>query len=527
MQGLGLLTTLKDRYAVTLAVALAAIVSLSISLAYVGPHPYVVVHRVSTPYGAPRLGRWCVICAWIVLAASVLIALTLLKHHDFTVPSYALLAVCFVGCIIALVPATYGSAYVIMSLYSAGIPATLFLAPAAFVTSVALATYLATSLSLGRNPLRSLPASRPQAVWSGISLTEATLMFLIALIILLIPYYPWINPHGVLADVDHIYYMRWLEHASWNNLLRALASFNHCDRPLFLTLVFLVSQAIPFRLFDVLYIVGLGALLTVLAEYIARIAGLIKYSGFMSAMLFSIPLYFIYGGYHANLLALILCYASVATLFKALRRGSFGYGTLAFLSLMSLAIALTHSEAWVLYVPLMLVDVQAALAWILPGASWLVVRGLAFRPTYMRLTHNLISKGMLTIHNLRFQLIIMLWGVPATWVSYALAFLGAAVLLAQYTMYGKRLLGDAPPAEPRLALSMALSAVPAFVSLFLVTPKFLLHRLIMNSFLWFFTAYAISYSLSSPRLRFLAAAFIGLQSLYTVWLLVNSIPLLL
>ncbi len=523
MQGLGLLTTLKDRYAVTLAVALAAIASLSISLAYVGPHPYVVVHRVSTPYGAPWLGRWCVICAWIVLAASVLIALTLLKHHDFTVPSYALLAVCFVGCITALVPATYGSAYVIMSLYSAGIPATLFLAPAAFVTSVALATYLATSLSLGRNPLRSLPASRPQAVWSGISLTEATLMFLVALIILLIPYYPWINPYGVLADVDHIYYMRWLEHASWNNLLRALASFNHCDRPLFLMLVFLASQAIPFRLFDVLYIVGLGALLTVLAEYIARIAGLIKYSGFTSALLFSIPLYFIYGGYHANLLALILCYASVATLFKALRRGSFGYGTLAFLSLMSLAIVLTHSEAWVLYVPYNACR-RSGLSGLDPTGG---VVACGQRPMYMRLTHILISKGMLTIHNLRFQLIIMLWGVPATWVSYALAFLGAAVLLAQYTMYGKRLLGDAPPAEPRLAFSTALSAVPALVSLFLVTPKFLLHRLIMNSFLWFFTAYAISYSLSSPRLRFLAVAFIGLQSLYTVWLLVNSIPLLL
>ena len=523
------LSVLRGWRALAFAAALAATASLSISLAYEGPHPYVVVHRVSAPYGAPWLGGWVVAVAWVVLALSVLTSLLALKHHAITAAPYALLAVCCAGCVAALIPSLSRVAYVVLSLYCVGIPASIALLPLACAASVALAACLAVRLLTRRVRTLSTRVGPERRLLSSIPLSEAALMFFTSLVILLVPYYPWVNPHGVLADVDHIYYMRWLRHASWANLPQALVAFDQCDRPLFLLLIFLITRLIPFRVFDVLYIAGFGALLTVLAERITRSAGLAKYSGFVSSLLFSIPLYFVYGGYHANLLALTLCYAAVAVLFKALRSGGVSSRTMALLAMLSAATVLTHSEAWVLFTPLMLVGARPAVAWVLPGAAWLAVRKLVFSPMYAKLAHNLLSKGVLTLHSLKFQLTVMLWGVPATWLSYAFAVLGAALLMLHYLRSGGEasVIPELPAVEPRTLLSAALSAIPAFAALFLVTPKFLLHRLVMNSFLWFFTAYALSYLLTSRKLKPATLIFIGLQSLYVFWLLVNTIPLLL
>ena len=487
------------------ALVLGACVSLSIN----GPHPFIVVHRVSMPYGlkVSGAGAAAVAAAWGALIVGAVPFLRVrLAWRYWVVAACVSSLVGVAGGVLALSGA-WGAAYVPLSLYVAGVPL-------AKVTYVALAACAgAVTLSLikrfRRVRRRDLLSAK---VFEGDALTlgDALVAWLVAFIILMAPYYPWLNPKGVLVDVDHIYYWRWLRGTDWGNLTARLLEFNRGDRPLFIGFLFLVTRVIPFRVFDVLYIAGAGALVTVLAEGVARKAGVGKWFGFTAALLASVPLYFVFGGYHANLAAMCL---ALATLYWRLgwKGNDVRPYRLALLAIASLATASTHSEAWVLYTPLFLLDLPTFSAWVVGGASWLLTRELLISPKYAILARNLLASGAPTITQLDFQLVIMLWGVPATWLAYLLA--AGGVLMA----WRKGVLGG----HASFAASTALAAIP----LLTLTPRFMVHRVLMNTAYWFFIAYALRGAWGSRKWWWVVPAFIGLQWLYIAWLLSNAAPL--
>jgi len=486
----------------------AFVLGACVSLALSGPHPFVVVRRVSIPYGVKVGGAWvaALTASWVAVVAGVtpfLRVRSVLRY--WVVLACLVFLVGVVGGVAALVGGRW-AAYFFLSLYVAGIPS----AKVWYVVLVVCAGLLVASLvtrvkGLGLSGLLGVK------VFDGGPLTvgEAVLAWLVAFIVLMAPYYPWLNPRGVLVDVDHIYYWRWLQGTDWSNVTVRLLEFNRGDRPLFVGFVFLVTRLVPFRVFDVLYIAGAGALVTVLAEGVCRRLGVGEWFGFAAALLASVPLYFVFGGYHANLAAMCL---ALITLYWRLGWGesSVSARKLVLLGVMSLATAATHSEAWVLYTPLFLLDAPTFVAWVAGGASWLVVRELLVSPKYALLARNLLAHGAPTITQLDFQLVIMLWGVPATWLTYLLVTAGLIKVWRD---------GALSKYFPFVA-STALALVP----LLTLTPRFMVHRVLMNTAYWVFAAYALSRAWGSRKWWWAVPLYVGLQWLYVAWLLSNAAP---
>lgn len=486
----------------------ALVVGACVSLSTVGPHPFIVIRRVSVPYGlgVGVVGVAALTASWVAMVLGVTPFLRVRSALKYWVTTACLASILgFAGGALALSGAR-GAAYVLLSPYVAGVPS----AKAWYVALAACAGVASASLvrrvrGAGRRWLRGVK------VFEGAPLTlrEAITAWLAAFIVLMAPYYPWLNPKGVLVDVDHIFYWRWLQGTDWGNITIRLLEFNRGDRPLFVGFTFLVTRLIPFRVFDVLYIAGAGALVTVLAEGVCRRVGIRKWFGFTAALLASIPLYFVFGGYHANLAAMCL---ALATLYWRLRWGDGGAKPYRFalLGLASLATAATHSEAWVLYTPLFLIDAPTFAGWVAGGASWLVARELLISPKYAVLAGKLLASGAPTITQLDFQLVVMLWGVPATWLTYLVA--TAGIIKAWRG-------GELSKHAPFLA-STALTLIP----LLTLTPKFVVHRVLMNTAYWFFTAYALSRAWGSRKWWWVVPAYVGLQWAYAAWLLSNAVP---
>ena len=160
--------------------------------------------------------------------------------------------------------------------------------------------------------------------------------------------------------------------------------------------------------------------------------------------------------------------------------------------------------------PLFMIDAPTLTAWVAGGASWLLVRELAISPKYVVLAKQLLARGALTVTQLDFQLVIMLWGVPATWLTYLLA--TAGIVKAWVS-------GDLRKYSPFLT-STALTLIP----LLTITPKFMVHRVLMNTAYWFFTAYALSQAWGSRRSWWVVPLYVGLQWMYVAWLLSNAVP---
>gem|GEM_PF-4856359 len=501
-------TLLKHPRLTVFGVALVAGACLSLSV--FGAHPFIVVGRVSVPYGLKvgDVGLATIAASWLALvlgATPFLEAGSALRY--WAVVACVALVLGLAGGVLALA-GLKRVAYVVLSPYVAGIPSTKVWYVALAACAGAGAASLVKRSGLDVLKLRGLGRVK---VFEGTPLTlgEALIAWLAAFIVLMAPYYPWLNPRGVLIDVDHIYYWRWLRGTDWGNLTVRLLEFNRGDRPLFVGSVFLVTRLVPFRVFDVLYIAGAGALAVTLAEGVCRRVGVGRWFGFTAALLTSIPLYFVYGGYHANLAAMCL---ALAALYWRL-----GWGgervkphRLAVLGLASLATAMTHSEAWVLYVPLFMIDAPTLTAWVVGGASWLLVREFAISPKYVVLAKQLLAHGAPTITHLDFQLVIMLWGVPATWFTYLLATAGIV----------KAWVSDDLRKYSPFLTSTALTLIP----LLTVTPRFMVHRVLMNTAYWFFTAYALSQAWGSRRSWWVVPLYVGLQWMYVAWLLSNTIP---
>ncbi len=489
----------------------ALILGACVSLAFSGPHPFVVVQRVSVPYGLRVEGVWvtALIASWVAMVAGAAPFLRIKSILGYWVTlAYLVFIVGFIGGVTALSGGRW-LAYVLLSLYVAGMPS----AKVWYVTLAVCTGLLVASLLRQVRRLKWSWLLRVKVLGNidsnSLTLGEAVTAWLVAFIVLMAPYYPWLNPRGVLVDVDHIYYWRWLRSTDWGNITVRLLEFNQGDRPLFVGFVFLITRLIPFRVFDVLYIAGAGALVTVLAEGVCRRVGIGKWFGFMAALLASVPLYFVFGGYHANLAAMCL---ALATLYWRLgwRESSVKLRRLALLGAASLAVAATHSEAWVLYTPLFLLDVPTFITWVVSGSSWLVARELLVSPRYAVLAGKLLASGAPTITQLDFQLIIMLWGVPATWLTYLLATAGGIRVWRE---------GELSKYLPFLT-STALTLVP----LLTLTPRYMVHRVLMNTAYWLFVAYALSQAWGSRKWRWVIPLYVGLQWLYVAWLLSNAVP---
>ena len=290
----------------------ALVAGACLSLSVFGAHPFIVVGRVSVPYGlrVGDVGLATIVASWL---AMILGATPLLRVGSAL--RYWAVAACvastlgLVGGVLALA-GLKRVAYVVLSPYVAGIPSTKAWYVALAACAGAGAASLLKHLRLRGAGTRGLGKAK---VFGGapLTLSEALIAWLAAFIVLMAPYYPWLNPKGVLVDVDHIYYWRWLHGTDWGNLTVRLLEFNRGDRPLFVGFVFLVTRLIPFRVFDVLYIAGAGALTVTLAEGVCRRVGVGRWFGFTAALLASIPLYFVYGGYHANLAAMCLTLATL------------------------------------------------------------------------------------------------------------------------------------------------------------------------------------------------------------------------
>ncbi len=486
----------------------AFVLGACVSLALSGPHPFVVMRRVSIPYGLRVSDAWAaaLTASWVAMVVGVTPFLRVRSALRYwVVLTYLAFLVGVVGGAAALAGGRW-AAYVLLSLYVAGVPSV----KVWYVALAVCAGLLVASLVKRVKGLEWGGLLKVKVFGSdSLTLSEAVLAWLIAFIVLMAPYYPWLNPRGVLVDVDHIYYWRWLQGTDWGNVTVRLLEFNRGDRPLFVGFVFLVTRLIPFRVFDVLYVAGAGALVTVLAEGVCRRVGVGKWFGFTATLLASVPLYFVFGGYHANLAAMCL---ALTTLYWRLGwvEGGVRARKLALLGVMSLATAATHSEAWVLYTPLFLMDAPTIAAWVVGGASWLVARELLISPKYAVLASKLLASGAPTVTQLDFQLAIMLWGVPATWLTYLLATAGLIKVWRD---------GALSKYFPFVA-STALTLVP----LLTLTPRFMVHRVLMNTTYWLFVAYVLSRSWGSRKWGWVIPLYVGLQWMYVAWLLSNAVP---
>jgi len=486
----------------------------AVFLSVFGPHPFIDVNRVSMPYGvrARDLGLTVVATAFVALAAGTAPFLTVRVLRRYVrVVSYVVLVTGLAAAAVSVLR-LQRLAYVLISLYVVGVPlAKVTYVALAAVSVIVGALILRKVLREAHHVLRVRNLTRVDG--EGLPLGDALLAWLTAFIILMIPYYPWINPKGIYADVDHIYYWRWLQGTDWGNVWVRLLAFGRGDRPLFVGFVFLATRVMPFHAFDVLYVAGAGALVTVLAEGVARRAGLGKWFGFTASLLGSIPLYFVFGGYHANLAAMCL---TLATLYWRLGwRGVGGDGALplrrlALLAIASLLTAMTHSEAWILYIPLFALDAPTLIAWVIGGGSWLFLREALIPPEYAKLAGNLLAKGAPSITDLDLQLVVMLWGVPAMWLTYVLATGGILRAWKSNTI--------------RKYASFLASTSLTLIPLLTLTPRFMVHRVLMNTAYWFFTAYALSRAWGSRKWEWVVPLYIGLQSIYVVWLLSNTVP---
>lgn len=155
--------------------------------------------------------------------------------------------------------------------------------------------------------------------YSKISLTEVKYVLLgsvLSLLFYIAPYTKILNPNGYLVTVDVLYYHKWLQEmsSSANPPSYALAT----DRPLYLLLLYAIKNLLGIDDWTLSIISGWlwAPLLPISLWYLAReVYG--PEIGMLTAILTPIShqsLSFIYGGYHANQLNLILLYLAISLL---------------------------------------------------------------------------------------------------------------------------------------------------------------------------------------------------------------------
>ncbi len=484
-----------------------------------GMHPYIVFKRVSIPYPDVIINPYIVLTLSITSIPCSLIFLRRRIILKFLMAISAVISSWSVFTSITAVSGLTSFAMLLISIYAVGMPLNIVLVPLMAVSSLISSLVLLSRLLTSRRNINDQRIERLNILSkNSLGVIEAISAWLLAFIILMIPYLPWLNPHGFLVDVDHIYYIRWLRSTNWSNLWTQLISFCRGDRIAFLLPLYIISKIVPPVQLDKIYIAGVSALIPLIAESISRKLGIKPWFGYLSSLLASIPLYFIYGGYHANLAALII--ALIALNYRLGLR-EVKLKSLLILSILSLLTVMTHTEAWVLYIPLFFFDKLTIIAWLLPGLSWMGLREAFLKPHYTELAHDLLFKGspvLISPSLLRFQLNIMLWGVPATWLSYMLASIASLILTY-------KLLSRVNECNKlRKYFPMVASTSLSSLILFVPISRFVTHRIIMNTAFWVLIAYLLSDSWVKKH-RWVVYIYVSMQLSYVIWLLVNSVPM--